>query len=427
MLIKQSTIFKVVIFAVSLYVLGYLDLFMPPNNELFRPVTGSIAIILAVATFFIKNKGEEYKKHIKFVNLFFMFYIPIILVTAVLSVFWYKYKLASLAAIVMPYFYPLYAYPLVYIFSKDKSHENYLRVIVGMVVVIMGLKAVAWYLYNFQHITIFPNVLLKHSEGWVRNGVLRVDVGGLYGVAICYTMTSAFVKRNRKAAAISIGLALFSVFITQYRYLEIVILLVALLVYLVSTDSDKKKLIRILLLAGMGVAFILAGGLDMILASFSVENKDYGSSNEARIITIDYFWSIMEGIQYIVGLGMLYTGYSPQATALLTRSSTLTYWLEDIGILGGFFMFGYLSFIIYGTLFYHAVKSSILSIKDRLKDRAYLTSITGYMIMCCIMLNILDRQRIFDTSFYIAIISYISAQTYKPRLKPPIFRRLMDI
>ena len=90
-------------------------------------------------------------------------------------------------------------------------------------------------------------------------------------------------------------------------------------------------------------------------------------------------------------------------------------------------MFGYLSFIIYGTLFYHAVKSSILSIKDRLKDRAYLTSITGYMIMCCIMLNILDRQRIFDTAFYIAIISYISAQTYKPRLKPPIFRRLMDI
>ena len=425
MLIKQSTIIKAVVIVATLYILGYLDLVMSPNTDLFRMICGFIGVFLAIVIFFIPNKGPEYKKHIKFANLFFVFYIPIILLTAFLSIVWYKYKLMSALAIVMPYFFPLFAYPLVYIFTCDKSYHRFMKVIVSLVVIMLMIKAFAWFMYTFQGVTLFPNVLLKHSEEWVRNGVLRVDVGALYGVALCFLMSRFMVQKRHRAGVLALGMILFVVFITQYRYLEIVIMLSALLVYLTSTDSDKSKLIRILLLFSLVIAFIALGGLDAILASFSVKNEEYGSSNEARLLTIDYFWSIMNNFQHFVGLGFLYS-YSPKATALLTRSSTLTYWMEDIGILGGFFTFGFMSFLIYVPLFFRSVKASLLAIFNKAADRAYLTSLVGYMISCCIMLNILDRQRLFDTAFYIALISFISSISAPKQLPSPLLEEQVN-
>lgn len=426
MLIRKSTFFKVAVILATMYSLGYLDMAVTSQNaDLNRVICGAFGIFLTLATLAIRNKGEVYKRHIRFANRFFAIYIPIIALVAVLSFIWYKYQLISMLAIVMPYCFPLYAYPLIYIFSEDESYQSFMKVIVALVVIILMIKAFAWFLYNFQGITIFPGLLLRHSADWVRNGVLRVDVGGLYGVALCFLMSMFFVQGNRKAGIMAVGMMLFVVFITQYRYLEIVMLLSALLVYLTSTETDKRKLIRILILVSGVIMFIALGGLDAILASFSVENKDYGSSNEARILTIDYFWNAMSDFQHFVGLGFLYS-YSPRATAILTRSSTLTYWMEDIGILGGFFTFGVLSFLIYGPLFIGGIKASVRSIKAKLPDRAYLTSLVGYMIMCCIMLNILDRQRLYDTAFYVALISFISANLEDNRPKTPLLRRIIE-
>jgi len=427
MVINKSTVFKAAVIVVSLYILGYLDLVMPPGNtDMFRVICGIIAIVLALAVLCVSNKGPEYKRNVKFANLFFALYIPIIILTSVLSVIWYKYKLVSALAIIMPYCFPLYAYPLVYIFSMDRSYERFTKVIVALVVIILSIKAVGWYLYNYRGVTIFPNLILRHSAEWVRNGVLRVDVGALYGVALCYLLSKFFVNKKRRYGVLAAGMMLFVVFITQYRYLEIVMLLCALLVYLTSTDSSKSKLIRILILAAMVIAFIALGGLDAILASFSVKNEEYGSSNEARVLTINYFWETMNPFQHIVGLGFVYSGYSARATAVLTRSSTLQYWMEDIGILGGFFTFGMLSFLIYVPLFYRSVKACVLAIRNKFSDRAYLTSLVGYMILCCIMLNILDRQRLFDTAFYIALISYLSAMSERQRSPSPLLEEKIN-
>jgi len=421
-MVTKSKIYKAVIIIVSMYMLEFFDMFMPSGNtDMFRVIIGAIAIILAIPTVCIRNKSARLKEQLDFANRFFVIYIPIILLTAVVSVIWYKYKFMSTLAIVMPYFFPLYAYPLIYIFSRDNTYEKYMKKITGLVVMMLAIKAVVWYMYNYKGIIMFPKLLFKYSDKWVRNGMMRMDVGYLYGVALCFFLCMFFVKHKRKAAIIAGGMGLFVVFITQYRYLEIVVLITVLLVYLTSTDSNKKELIRILLLATAGILFIALGGLDSILASFSFENKDYGSSNEARLITIDYFWNIMDGIQYVIGLGFLYS-YSPRASAILIRSSTLSYWMEDIGIFGGFFTFGILSFAIYVPLFWRSIKASFLAVRNKYIDRAYLTSLVGYMIVCCIMLNILDRQRLFDTAFYVALISFISSRketrVHHPRLKP---------
>lgn len=390
--------------------LGYFDMFLPSGNPaMYRIIFGFVGVGLALMTMTTRKKTEAFKKQIRFVNRFMMLYVPIILISAVFSVIWYEYKLSSILALVMPYFYAAYAYPLVYIFSRDKTHEKYMKFTVGLVVGILLIKAFAWYMYNYKGTTLFPNLLLQHSDEWVRNGVLRVDVCYLYGIAVCFLVSSFFVKKKLISAVLAGGLILYVVFITQYRYLVITVLLSVLLVYLTSSATNKSQVIRSLVFTLGVILFIAFGGLDAILASFSVENKDYGSSNEARILTIVYFWDMMKGIQYVIGVGFI-SGYSAKALALITRSSTLTYWLEDIGIIGGIFRFGLLSFLIYVPLFYQAIRESVYQIRHKLPDRAFLTSMSGYMIVVCMMLNIFDTQRLYDVAFYLALISYLSAK-----------------
>ena len=421
-MITLSRIYKAVLIIVSMYMLEYLDIILPSGNtDMFRVIIGGIAVTLAIMTLIIPKKSPEFKNQIRFANRFFIIYIPIVLLTSVVSVIWYGYKFMSTLAIVMPYFFPLFAYPLIYIFYRDKTHKKFLKKIVILVVVIMCIKAITWYLYNYHGIILFEKLLFKHSEKWVRNGVLRMDISYLFGVSLCFLLCEFFVEHKRKAIIPAAGMILFTVFITQYRFLEIVIIITVLLVYLTSTDSNRRELIRILLLATAGIMFIALGGLDAIFASFSFDNVDYGSSNKARLLTIDYFWNLMEGIQYVIGLGFLYS-YSPRAAVLLTRGKNLTYWMEDIGILGGFFTFGMLSFLIYGSLFFRSIKLCVTFVRNKYADRAFLTSVVGYMIVCCLMLNILDRQRLFDTAFYIAIISYIAAKD-ETRLRPPLKAR----
>lgn len=421
-MITLSRIYKAVLIIVSLYMLEYFDIVLPSGNtDMFRVIIGGIAVTLAIMTLIIPKKSPEFKNQIRFANRFFIIYIPIVLLTSVVSVIWYGYKFMSTLAIVMPYFFPLFAYPLIYIFYRDKTHKKFLKKIVILVVVIMCIKAITWYLYNYRGIILFEKLLFKHSEKWVRNGVLRMDISYLFGVSLCFLLCEFFVEHKRKAIIPAVGMILFTVFITQYRFLEIVIIITVLLVYLTSTDSNRRELIRILLLATAGIMFIALGGLDAIFASFSFDNVDYGSSNKARLLTIDYFWNLMEGIQYVIGLGFLYS-YSPRAAALLTRGKSLSYWMEDIGILGGFFTFGMLSFLIYGSLFFRSIKLCVTFVRNKYADRAFLTSVVGYMIVCCLLLNILDRQRLFDTAFYIAIISYIAAKD-ETRLRPPLKAR----
>ena len=409
MVIKTSTVFKVILFVVAMFMLEYFNMFFPSISVSVSRITlGSTAILLALITLLFSANNPTMKHQLRFANLFFMLYIPVVLVSAVLSFVWYKYSFSSILPVCAPFFYPLYAYPLIYIFSWDNTYEKYLKKIVALVLIMLALKAFSWYMYNYRGTVFFSNLLFKHDEGWVRNGMLRVDTGALYGIALCYLLFIFFARKKHRGALLAGGMILFAVFITQYRYLEIVIILVGLIIYLTSSVSDKKKLIRILILSALVLVFIAVGGLDAILSSFSVDNSETGSSTSARIETIDFFWSLMNGTRFFFGFGYLST-YSTTAVELITRSATEVYWLEDIGILGGFYMFGLMSLLIYLPLFYRSVKACAVSVKNKCSDKAFLSAIVGYMLISCIMLNIFDRQRVFDTAFYISLISFISA------------------
>lgn len=127
-MITLSRIYKAVLIIVSMYMLEYLDIVLPSGNtDMFRVIIGGIAVTLAIMTLIIPKKSPEFKNQIRFANRFFIIYIPIVLLTSVVSVIWYGYKFMSTLAIVMPYFFPLFAYPLIYIFYRDKTHKKFLK------------------------------------------------------------------------------------------------------------------------------------------------------------------------------------------------------------------------------------------------------------------------------------------------------------
>lgn len=103
------------------------------------------------------------------------------------------------------------------------------------------------------------------------------------------------------------------------------------------------------------------------------------------------------------------SSYTSKAFDILRRSDTDRFWLEDLGILGGFFTFGVMALALYGKLFYTSIKKVINSCRDRMANYEtciFVNSIVLYMIISCVLLNIFDAQRIWGVPFYLGIIFF---------------------
>lgn len=101
--------------------------------------------------------------------------------------------------------------------------------------------------------------------------------------------------------------------------------------------------------------------------------------------------------------------YTSKAFDILRRSDTDRFWLEDLGILGGFFTFGVMALALYGKLFYASIKKVIDPCSDRMTNYdscIFVKSIVLYMIVSCVLLNIFDAQRIWGVPFYLSIIFF---------------------
>lgn len=155
------------------------------------------------------------------------------------------------------------------------------------------------------------------------------------------------------------------------------------------------------------IAFVLFGGLDYILDLFSLNGMD-GGSTEARLLTIEHYWSLIKEKGAILGVGFL-SAYTDKAFSILRKSDTDRFWLEDLGILGGIFTFGILSLLLYGKLFFDSIKRTFVSHRIRKiddRDDRFKKCVAVYMMLSCILLNIFDAQRIWSMPFYLSVIYF---------------------
>ena len=277
--VKVSQLFKVIICAVTLYTLGFDKIITLPGSSFVYEI--SIAAIGVLLALYVKNKTRsniDLRMQCKALSKYLMIYLVIILIEMIYSGIAYGYNIVQLLIITRKYFYVCYSYPIVYIFTMDDDMYKFTKTIYWTSMFLLGIKFITWYLYNFKGMTVFSGLLFQYSEGWTRNGFMRMDTGALFGIVLCVTLYYCFVKKQLLYWFVLAFLYVYLIFVTQYRFQIIVTIILTAYGYYCSTDSNRKKNIKLMAISFIIIAFVLFGGLDYLLNLFSLNGMDGGST-----------------------------------------------------------------------------------------------------------------------------------------------------
>lgn len=417
-MIKLSSFFKTVVIGCTMIMMGYLQIFPITNIGNFKFICQIIVALIGMLMAFIvlillfKNTGDnysspDYRYEYKLLNFYIVPYIIILIIEILNTQLLYHYNLSVMINSLLPYLYIFWAYPLIYIFDNEKSIYPLLKTICKLAILMIVIKFIGWFFYNYKGMNLFQNLVLETTD-WIRNGKQRIDVTPLFGITFVYYFYRFLITNKRRFINLMIIVALigYLILVTQVRYQTIVVVLTGLImIYFIPEKNGYgrlgKLIVTFLLLLGM-----ITGGIAAIIELFSV-NGINGASTAVRFEGIQHFLNIMKNTNhYLIGLGMMsqWNGVSEQ---LLYRNQWSYYYLSDLGIIGEFIIFGVLGIIVYGLMFYFFIKTD-MKLKDRWQ-RVALTGLLAYLIMSSLSLNVFDLSRSFDVPFYFAIFSYMNS------------------
>lgn len=414
-MVKISSVFKFLILLCVTVLMGYLQIFNLPKNyfNLLQMIVAVIAIVLAISTNLIVSSKKittkvrvRLLKEIKKLNVYVYPYTLIIAYEVLHTYLMYGYNKVTLFYATTPYLYVFFCYPLAYIFVIDKGYVTFLKKIAILGIVMTSIRIIGWYLYNFRGLYVIPGLVLQTTD-WVRNGLQRIDAIPLFGVVTVYSVYKWVQTRRYRYAISVLMLILYPIVVIQVRYLSIVIIAtVIVMLYLKPSNTANSAAIRTLMSLAL-IVIAIFGGLKQVLSLFSL-NNEYAASTSVRFEAMSHFWILIkESHNFLAGLGFL-SPWSSQAALLLQRNQWQDYYLSDLGIFGGLIVLGLLGILVYGLLYYIAIRSFKDSKIARQDD--HLQIIIGglliYLILSCLSLNIFDMNRAIDVPFYLSIFSF---------------------
>lgn len=369
------------------------------------------SIIISIIIYLLNDTTLKYE--ISFLNYYFFWYVIFLLFIGVYSFLKYGYSLDALIKnFYLPYLLPLGAYGLVFIFHHHKSLTPFLSLISIFVVVMLIFRMLSWGLYNYYSIVIFPRILFQYEE-WVRDGFQRIETGMLFGVALSYVIAQS-IKSTLKGSIYKLLLVfmlLFLIYVTRVRFQATLVFAIILVAFLFYKPQIKHSFIIKLIFLSLGGGFFLYDDqyLDKFLQLISTQGQ-YAASSSVRFDGISHYFSMMKDDSAYLGLGVLIPSF-PKVEAMMARTQDSIYYLDDLGILGSVIQFGVFTAITHLILF---MKSIQIVLKSRkVTDQRYfifVLALTAYMIGSQLLLNMFDKQRIFEVPFYLAIYSYLGAK-----------------
>lgn len=410
--LKLSTLNNIIISFFVLIMIGALRLFpdiLGDYNQLF--LIDLYAIMISIIIFFLGN--FSLKNEIKFLNRYFFFYIIFILVMGGYSFFKYQYSLESFVKnFYLYYLVPFCAYGIVFIFHHNRSIVPFLSLVSKFVLVMLALRMLSWALYNYQGIIIFPRILFQYEE-WVRNGLQRIETGMLFGIALSYIAVQAI--NNTWEGAINkillVFMVLFLLYVTQVRFQTTLAIITILIPFIFYKAKNKNVFfIKLALLGIAGVFFVFnTQYVERFLMLISTQGQ-YGESSAVRYAGINHYFSMILENNAYWGLGILIPS-EPIVGAMMARTKESIYYLDDLGMLGSVIQFGFFAIVTHLLLFVKSIQVLLKSRKvDDQKYFLFLLTLTFYMVVSQLLLNMFDRQRIFEVPFYLAIYSYLDAK-----------------
>lgn len=414
--IKVSTIFEWIIILCCILILGYTLL---PEKDYIgyyaaRIIVAMLSIVSAVVTVAITPRNSAFRKIIQFLNRYIVPYSLVISMMCLYSLIAYQYEMGDLYKIVLPYTFVYLAYPITYVFYRQDSMNKLMMKVSFLVVGILVLKMISWYFYNFQGIVVFERLLFEFDK-WFRNGLQRVNAGYLVGIVAVFLFAkgNSGVKRIYYYGFVAF-IIFFLIYVSAYRFQVIVTCFACAVVYYFYQGKNKKVFSRRVLLFFLLIALFMSEPVQDLIASFAVSQSGIGYSTLVRVMNIQHYCKLMIDRVAVFGLGFIAKDNSV-SYALMSYNGGEIFWLEDVGILGGFFRFGLFSLFLYGYPFWQAIAlCKALRKNNRLDLRPIAFGTTAYMIISCLALNMFDGQRAFDVPFYMAILAYLKYSVYKP-------------
>ena len=333
-MIRFSSILKTIILSCIAVNMGYLLIFNIDKNmmvylQMIIAVIGIITAILSVLVVYSRYCPIKIRKRVlmefRKLNIYIIPYLLIVLYEGLHTKSMYSYNNITLMYALIPYLYVIFSYSLSYIFIVDGSYIPFLEKISILGIVMTIIRIIGWFFYNYYRLPIFLGIVLQ-SPDWVRNGFQRIDVIPLYGIIVVLLLSNYLKSNKLKELLMLLTLVVYPVFITQVRYLTIVILITTIsMIYLKPSESSKSIFTKILLSIALSFSVIF-GVIQQVVALFSPDSL-YGPSTSVRIEAIDHFYNLVNttGNQFS-GLGYLLS-WNGNAAQLLSRNIWQNYYL----------------------------------------------------------------------------------------------------
>lgn len=370
----------------------------------------SFSIASTIIVLYLSKNDFTFLTIKKFLNKYCLIYTFAIIVIFLYSLIAYKYKITDLISNAAAYLFVYMAYPIAYVFNKKGNMNNLMQKVSVLVIVMLAIKAYAWYLYNYKGVTISQSLIFEFGR-WDRTGTgdQRINAGYLVGLSIVFLLCYQGKSMKRIASLVSaFFIILFIIYITAFRSQIIATFFTCIVIFYLLAGSNKRVLFRRLTIFGVLVVMVTSRSFYDFINSFMINGSYIGQSTLIRLNALKHYANLFVDRFAFLGLGLIGKG-SANAYELMIPSYGGVFWLEDLGIIGGFFRYGIFAFFLYGYIFYHAIKICLQLRNCKTQNRAIVFGITFYMILSCLAMNMFDGQRILDVPFYLAIIAYMKS------------------
>ena len=374
-----------------------------------RLIVALVGCFLAVTVRF--RFPKEDKKKIRQIDLIVALIIATVMFEMYLSKRNYGYSLRDTVINVIPYFYVMYVYPILYIFKRDRSLFALVEVLAVIELCMLGIRFLSFYYFNYKDVVLFPRLLFQYNV-WLRNGYQRIEAGVFLGVALIFwTVKGIEGYKNSKIFSwcVIAFMVFFLAFVTKVRFQTAISLLTVLIVvYFIKMRLTKNSfLVKFYSIIAILVFLYVSGAFRIVYNLVSV-NGSFGAQTAVRLLGIEHYLRLLKGKSLLFGLGILDSNYTA-AHAYMIRDQWSIFHLDDLGIVGGIAQFGLLSVALYLPLFFYAIHTCRVCRKK--KNELFFGISLGicvYMIGSCFLLNIYDPQRAFDIPFYLSILAFLN-------------------
>lgn len=313
---------------------------------------------------------------------------------------------------------PIYKYSYVFLafpiykllYNKVWKFSEFLNLIVKITMLSMLIRTSISLVQKFTGIVLFPTLAMEYAtEGWIRNGWLRVNPPAFSVIIIPILMYLCYeekVKKKKKKYIFYIVFSLIYSFlihgarsVTVYQIIELVFII------LCKKKSTKKQMCLFIFIALGCISFINSSIGNDFINSFFV-GGDAGSTT-GRIEALAYYTSMISQ-HFWIGTGFL----SFAERQFTGKVGYIVATLSDMGILYSFVQVGVTVIVFYLLYIVRSIYVGKI-IKNRDMDSNLYLLVYGNVL--AIILTIINIDMFFGiyllaVPFCIAIVEYASKQ-----------------